>query len=130
MRERQTGSRDVSKGTHEGWRSMLRYYKEKKERSGRRRSELRQAGVQQCCTPTGRFCAVTVWSKEQRTAGLRGDGYLAAMASEVTTGLVVSSNVLPGRAVAGDIFSARRRRSLPRSSRLISTISKDMPWPR
>src|SRR5258708_8853239 len=70
-----------------------------------------------------------------KAAGLRGlrpalqvaanSGYLAATTSEATTGFAVSST-----APAGDILSASRRRSLPRSSRFMSTISKDMPCPR
>src|SRR6267154_2540185 len=99
MRERQTGSRDVSKGTREGWRSMLRYYK-----TGRIGLEGEAAMAPSwgaaMLHPYGTILRGSCM--EQRTAGVRGDGYLTAMASEVTTGLVVSSTVLVGTALAGE----------------------------
>jgi len=84
---------------------MLRYYKTGRkiglEGDGANNAKL---GCSKCCTPPDGFAQVAVRSKEQRTAGARGDSYLVAMASEVTNWLGVSSNVLLGRAVAGDII--------------------------
>src|SRR4029077_8219439 len=110
MRERQTGSRS-QEGRASVWER--RRVQARRKAAGLRGTPLLQVRGHGTVGGLGepRNCVVSP--------------YLAATASEVTATLDVSSEV-----PAGDILSASKRRSLPRSSRFMSTISKDMPCPR